>query len=69
MPEIDSSVISQVEHDPQSQVLTIWFHDGGRRYDYFRVPREVYEALLEAPSAGAYYSEHIKDTYKFRRLR
>lgn len=40
----------------------------GPVYRYFAVPRRVYEDLLAARSAGAFFNEHIRDTYPYRRV-
>jgi hypothetical protein len=38
------------------------------RYDYFDVPREEYDAFLDASSRGAYFSANIRDRYKTERI-
>jgi two-component system cell cycle response regulator DivK len=64
MPKVDSSAVDRVEHDSDSGALQIWY-SGGDRYTYFEVPREVYEALLAAPSIGAFVNGEIKPNYRF----
>ena len=64
MPEVSSSAVNRVEHDPDSGRLQIWY-SGGDRYSYFDVPREKYEALLAAPSIGAFVNSEIKPHYRF----
>lgn len=48
--------------------LSLWFTDGDR-YDYDDVPRRVFEALLASGSAGAFFQQHIRDRYAFRKIR
>ena len=36
-------------------------------YDYYRVPKEVYEGLLEAESAGRYFYKNIKNKYTYEK--
>jgi two-component system cell cycle response regulator DivK len=64
VPEVNSSAIDRVEHDEESRTLDIWY-SGGDRYSYFDVPRERYEALLAAPSLGAFVNSQIKPHYRF----
>lgn len=63
MPTLNSSAISRAEYDDQSQVLRIWFVNSGGPYDYYRVPRHVYDGLLRASSKGGYFAANIKDRY------
>jgi hypothetical protein len=55
-----------VGYDEAARILEIEFVSGGV-YRYFGVPPEVYQELLEAPSKGAYFLEHIKDEYQYAR--
>jgi two-component system cell cycle response regulator DivK len=64
VPQVNSSAIDRVEHDEESRTLDIWY-SGGDRYSYFDVPRERYEALLAAPSLGAFVNSQIKPHYRF----
>lgn len=35
----------------------------GTRYRYFRVPREIYQGLLESESKGQYFNQHIRNCF------
>lgn len=48
--------------------LTIAFH-GDRVYEYFGVPISVYRALINAESHGTYFHRHIRNHYRYRRVR
>ena len=61
-----SSSMRSVGYDESDQILEIEFVSGGI-YRYFGVPREVYQRMLDAPSKGAYFLEHIKDEYQYSR--
>lgn len=63
MDYIRSSAIWAAKHDPISLRLTLWFKDGGHPYDYFDVPRQVYQGLLTASLAGSYFNAYIRDQY------
>lgn len=60
MPTVSSSAISRIEWE--NGILSIWFK-GGRRYDYFGVPKEVFLAFLNAFSKGDFYNRYIRDRY------
>ncbi len=66
MPYIDSHAIRRVEW--QGGTLSIWFRDGDR-YDYDDVPERVFKALLSSGSAGAFFQQHIRGAYAFRKVR
>jgi hypothetical protein len=63
MIRLSSSAISAAGYDVQSQRMKITFQ-AGHTYDFCRVPRQVFDGLLQAPSAGTYYNQHIKDRYQ-----
>jgi hypothetical protein len=43
----------------ENRILEIRFHSGGT-YQYFDVPEHLYHGLMNAPSKGAYFDQHIK---------
>lgn len=43
-------------------------YTSGRTYQYFDVPREVYQGLITAPSWGAYFNRNIRGVYRYARL-
>ena len=60
---LNSSAIAAVTYDERHQALDVEFRDGDV-YRYAHVPEFVYQGLLEAVSAGAFWNA-IKDNYKF----
>ena len=66
MPYVTSSVIARVEYDADAEELLVWFVETGGPYAYLDVPEDVYEALLAAPSIGAYFNSKIRERYEFR---
>lgn len=60
MPYVNSSAIFQI--DWSNGTLSIWFRQSGR-YDYFGVPKAIYEAFLAAPSKGGFFNDYIRDRY------
>jgi uncharacterized protein YuzE len=65
---VKSSVISRVEYDDEARELDIRFKSG-KTYRYFRVPSEVYAALLDAESQGNFFNKEIKDVYRHEEVR
>lgn len=64
MPKVDSSAVDFIDYDGESGTLDIWYREG-EGYSYFEVPRDRYEALLAAPSIGAYVNAEIKPHYRY----
>ncbi len=56
---VQSSSLASVGYDPATCTLEVEFHSGGV-YQYFRVPRQVYESLINAASKGSYFHHNIK---------
>ncbi|HOE18890.1 MAG TPA: KTSC domain-containing protein [Syntrophorhabdaceae bacterium] len=65
---VSSSNLHSVGYDPASQTLRIKFRDGGV-YDYYNVPVSRYTGLMSSGSKGSYHANHIKDHYRYRRIR
>lgn len=63
MIRVFSSAIAAVGYDPLTQRLKIRFVQG-HAYDYFGVPQHVHDGLMQAPSIGQYYNDHIRDRYQ-----
>lgn len=64
---VSSSNLSRIRYDEARAVLEIEFQ-GGRVYQYFDVPRHVYEGLRVAASHGTYFHDHIRGYYRYARL-
>lgn len=56
---VRSSNLKSVGYDPSNSILEVEFH-GGRIYHYFRVPLEIYDALINAASKGKFLDRHVK---------
>lgn len=57
--KVDSSAISEVSYDKDTQVLRIQFIRGAE-YDYPNVPEKEFQNLVSAPSVGKYFNQYIK---------
>lgn len=65
---VSSSNLESVGYDANDEILEIKFHSGGI-YQYFNVPLEKFESLLNASSKGRYFLSYIKNRYRFRKIR
>jgi hypothetical protein len=64
---VNSSNVSSVGYDADSQTLEIEFNNGGV-YQYSGVPESVYEGMMGADSKGKYFHANIKNTYSYSKL-
>lgn len=64
---VTSRHIAAVGHDPMTNTLTVQFRNGAT-YEYEDVPRERYEVLLGADSAGTYLHGVIKRHHTGRKI-
>ena len=65
---VESSNLASVGYDEATQTLEVEFNHGGI-YQYFEVPKEVYEELMIADSHGKYFNGCIKDDYEYQRIK
>ena len=65
---VRSSNIKSVGYDSKTMTLETEFRDGGI-YQYFSVAGHVHEGLMRASSKGSYFHDHIKERYRFRKVR
>ncbi|HEX8250235.1 MAG TPA: KTSC domain-containing protein [Pyrinomonadaceae bacterium] len=65
---VSSSNIESIGYDSSDEILEIKFLEGGI-YQYFNVPYEKYESLMNASSKGSYFARVIKDKYRYRRIK
>ena len=64
---VTSSNIDSAGYDPSSSTLEIEFKDG-RVYQYFDVPRSVFDGLLRAASVGQYFHREIRGVFRYSRV-
>jgi len=63
---VSSSNIASVGYDDQTSTLEVEFHSG-HVYQYFDVPKSIYDGLLSAGSVGQYFNQ-IKGIYRYARV-
>ena len=59
-----SSVVRHIHYRPEREELSVWLGPERRRYKYFDVPQDLYQALRDAPSRGAFYNQFIKGRFE-----
>ena len=68
MIKVNSTNLSAVGYDSETDLLTIEFNDGGL-YEYYNVPQNIYNELMSAPSKGIFFHRFIRDTYRTVKIR
>jgi hypothetical protein len=64
---VNSSNLASIGYDEQNEILEIEFNHGGV-YQYYDVPTDVYDELMNASSQGKYFIANIKDNYNFKKI-
>ena len=57
---VQSSNVASVGYDEMSATLEVGFNDGSV-YQYFGVPLDVYEGIMNASSKGSFLNQYIKN--------
>jgi hypothetical protein len=65
---VNSRLLASVTYDAGESLLHINFRDGAI-YRYFAVPAAVHIGLLTADSKCSYFNSHIRDRFRYTRLR
>lgn len=64
---VESSNLASIGYDAENEILEVEFKHGGV-YQYFDVPQNVYEELMNASSHGVYFSANIRNDYEYQKL-
>lgn len=64
---VESSNLASIGYNAENEILEIEFNHGGV-YQYFDVPLDVYEELMNAESHGKYFSANIRNDYKYKKI-
>jgi len=65
---VASSNIRSIGYETKSETLEVEFTSGSI-YQYFDVPENEYERLMNAASKGRYFNQNIKDCYRYKQVR
>lgn len=60
-----STSLRDIAYDPLARTLDVTFIASGKRYRYFGVSLDEYEALLRAFSKGRHFNAAIKPFHQF----
>lgn len=63
---VTSSDITSIGYE--DNILEIEFHSGNSVYQYFQVPEQVYDELMNASSHGKYFNQYIKNKYRYEKI-
>lgn len=66
MYPVGSDNIEYAGYDEKLKILQIQFTNG--TYEYYDVPKIVYQGLMSASSATEYLNEYIKGKYRYSRI-
>jgi hypothetical protein len=64
MDSVKSNHVSEIGYDPAERTLYVRFRSGAE-YRYHEVPKDVYDNLREATSAGKFLYQQISGVYPF----
>lgn len=65
---VRSSNIRSVGFDAESETLEVEFTSVSV-YQYYGVPESVHKTFMTAKSHGSYFAKHIRDKYRYKRVR
>ena len=65
---LDSTVLAWVTYLPDLRLLQVGLRTG-QDYEYFDVPAHTYSDLLHSDSKGRYYNLHIRNEFRFQRIK
>ena len=65
--QVSSSNVKSIGYNINTSILEVEFKNG-RVYQYFNVPINVYNALINASSIGKYLNSNIVGVYKYTEL-
>lgn len=63
----DSSFITNVSWDTQSESLLIQFVSG-TTWVYYSVSQDIYNRLIKSPSVGEYFNKNIRNKFTSERI-
>lgn len=61
---VNSSSLTAVGYEADTQTLTIEFRNGGT-YEFYEVPESTHQELMAAGSHGEYFARNIRGKYRY----
>ena len=65
--QVESSNIAAIGYDEKFETLEVEFLNGAV-YQYFDVPKQIYDGLMSASSHGQYLNQNIKGSYRYSKV-
>lgn len=59
--KLNSTRVESMAYDTTENLMAVQFSNDGSQYFYYGVPRETYEAIINAPSIGKALQEKVID--------
>ena len=64
---VASTNLMSVGYDEETETLEVEFLNG-RIYQYYGVPNNLHDQLMQAPSKGQFFHNHVRNSYPFSRV-
>lgn len=64
---VSSSNLASLGYNTDNEILEVEFNNGDI-YQFFKVPKEVFNELMGASSHGVYFSANIRNKYQHDKL-
>ena len=64
---VASSNVKSIGYDSETETLEVEFLSG-YRYQYYGVPQQMHEKMMQAPSKGKFLNIYIKNQYPYSRV-
>ena len=64
---VHSSNVASIGYDELAGTLEVEFQSGAI-YQYFGVPQNLYDQLMQAPSKGQFLNTYIKNAFAYSRV-
>ena len=64
---VASSNVAAIGYDSPTQTLEVQFVKGSV-YQYYGVPKDLYEQIMREPSKGRFLNTYIRDSYPHSRV-
>ncbi len=64
---VNAATIRSIGYDEATQTLEIEFTNGGV-YQYYELPKEVYEQMMKSASLGRFFLFEVKGGYQYAKV-
>ena len=64
---VGSTNLMSIGYDRETETLEVEFLNG-RIYQYYGVPNNLHDQLMQAPSKGQFFNSYVRNSYPFSRV-